>query len=69
MLAGHGQSKGGFTPKNRMNLEEVAMVFHEPSCPGIVLSDPAGKLTCAECGEVLGRLDPQVLRQIIEVLS
>lgn len=53
-----------------MNLEDVAMIFHESEdCPGVITSDDTGQLRCAECGHSVGQLDGLVLRDLIAMLS
>jgi hypothetical protein len=53
-----------------MNLQDVARIFHEPGeCGGIITSDEAGYLKCAECHGTVGWLQPSVLQAFIEVFS
>lgn len=52
-----------------MNLEDAALIFHEPDCSGVITSKPDGNLICAECGEVVGTVQPAVLAALVEVLS
>ena len=56
------------------NFEDVIRIFHEPGCPGIIVSVPAPAaptvfLHCAECRACVGTLDEPVFRQLIELLS
>jgi hypothetical protein len=52
-----------------MDLQDVCMVFHEPDCPGLITSDGEGGLTCAECGQRVGTVQPAVLKEIIALIS
>lgn len=52
-----------------MNLQDVVLVFHEPDCPGLIVSDDNGRLACSECAESVGKVDPRVLSQLIAVLE
>lgn len=51
-----------------MNLEDAALIFHEPACSGLIVSTPDGQLNCNECGQNVGKVEPGVLSGIIEVL-
>jgi hypothetical protein len=51
-------------------LQDVLMVFHESAdCPGIITSNEAGCLVCAECGQTVGVVDPRVLKGIVELVD
>jgi hypothetical protein len=53
-----------------MNLEDVAMIFHQSEdCPGVITSGGTGELRCAECGQSVGQLDRLVLQDLIAMLS
>lgn len=52
-----------------MNLQDVARIFHEPTCGGLITADEAGYFHCAECGAALGWLQTEVLQSLIQVLS
>jgi hypothetical protein len=48
-----------------VNLEDAALIFHETDCSGVIASKESGDLVCAECGEVVGRVQPKVLAEIV----
>jgi hypothetical protein len=52
-------------------LQDVAMVFHDsaPDCQGMIVSDNTGKLWCVECGQTVGQLYPNILKQILDVID
>jgi hypothetical protein len=52
-----------------MKLQDVCLIFHEPDCPGMITSNSDGLLTCAECGQTVGMVQPAVLGEMIAVLS
>jgi hypothetical protein len=47
-----------------MTLEDAALIFHDP-CPGLIVSNDAGELRCAECSAIVGQVQPAVLQAII----
>jgi hypothetical protein len=55
--------------KEQPHLEDVALIFHEPDCPGVITSDDTGKLRCAECGRQVGQLEPAVLADLLGLLK
>ncbi len=55
-----------------MKLEDAVRIFHDSvaECPGIIVSDDAGLLKCAECGAVVGQFtDMRVLADLVELLA
>lgn len=52
-----------------MHLQDVIRIFHEPDCGGIITSNDAGELICAECKQTLGQIDPVVLENLIATLD
>ena len=51
-----------------MRFQDAIRVFHEPECGGIIVSEAGGRLKCA-VWRYRGHIDPEVFRQILEVLG
>ena len=54
-----------------MKLEDAVRIFHDSAeCPGVIISDDADALVCAECGVVVAQFtDTRVLDDILELLA
>jgi len=54
-----------------MHIEDRVRIFHEPDCPGIIISqemDSGNLLKCAECGKTAGAIEPAILSQILGLI-
>jgi hypothetical protein len=57
-----------FVQSDLLKFEGAALIFHEPNCPGMIVSHDPRQLRCSECGKIVGTIEPAVLRDIIQLL-